>query len=127
MSPAVWSYRDLVFVCLLAWLRQIGMKRPTAAEVVDRVKGMVSEGELIRTLSADSRNLLINEENTSRFEDHPNQLPFSNIFELMSRFDMLEPVDELRHHGPRRVWGPHLVTPANARGFLHMCWLAIPA
>jgi uncharacterized protein (DUF433 family) len=111
-SPAAWSYRDLVFVRLLAWLRQGGMQRPLASQLVGKVRSMAGRGEKIRSLRADRYTLLINEERTSRFAGQPNMLPFDNIFALLSTFDMLEPIDELRARGHHRIWAPHLVTPS---------------
>jgi len=111
-SPATWSYRDLIFLRLLAWLRQVGMQRPLASQLVGDVKGMASRGERIWQLRADRNTLLINEERTSRFSDLPNMLPFDTLFDLLSTFDMLEPVDELRPRGRHRIWAPHLVTPS---------------
>jgi uncharacterized protein (DUF433 family) len=111
-SPATWSYRDLVFLRLLAWLRQVGMQRPLASQLVGEVKGMASKGEQIWQLRADRHTLLINTERTSRFSNQPNMLPFDNLFDLMATFDVLEPVDELRPRGRHRIWAPHLVTPS---------------
>jgi uncharacterized protein (DUF433 family) len=111
-SPAIWSYRDLVFVRLLVWLRQIGMPRPLASEMVGSVRAFAASGEQIRRIRADRYTLLINEETNSRFKDQPNLLPFDNIYELFRTFDILEPIDEFRTHGQRRMWAPHLVTPS---------------
>ncbi len=47
-SPTGWSYRDLVFLRLLAWLRQRGMERSVAADQVARVRAEIEAGEPVR-------------------------------------------------------------------------------
>ena len=109
-DPVAWSYRDLVFLRLLGWLRQLGMPRPLASEHVVEVKSLLAKGSEVRLLRADSRMLLINEERINRFTG-VNLLPFDDIFGLLSTFDLLEPIAELRRQG-HRTWGPDLVNPS---------------
>ncbi len=107
-SPLAWSYRDLVYVRLLAWLRQLGMSRPDAAERVQIVKGTIAQGTSVRMIRSDGRTLFLDDE----AQMGPNLLPFDDFLGLLRRFDLLEPVEELRWRGRDRVWAPDLVTPS---------------
>lgn len=108
-SPVAWSYRDLVYVRLLAWLRQLGMTRPDAAERVHIVKERIAQGARVRMIRSDGRTLLLDDE----AQLGPNLLPFDDFLGLLRRFDLLEPVEELRRRGRDRVWAPDLVTPSD--------------
>ena len=63
------------------------------------------------TSRADSKTLLVDDEVSSRFSG-VNMLPFENLLDLLSTFDLLEPIEELRRRGQVRVWAPDLVTPS---------------
>lgn len=113
-TPAAWSYRDLVYLRLLAWLRQLGMPRPAAAERVASVKGQVAAGGQIRHVRATRDTLLVEDEREDRMGG-PNLLPFDDLRGLVSTFDLADPVAELRrdHRGAHgRLWAPDLVTPS---------------
>jgi uncharacterized protein (DUF433 family) len=110
-TPAAWSYRDLVYLRLLAWLRQLGMERGKARDAVTQVARMIQADETPRYLRADSQSLLVDSERTPRFEGHPNHLPFDDLNGLLSTFDLHEPVEELRRDG-HRAWAPHLIMPS---------------
>ena len=105
-SPMAWSYRDLVYLRLLAWLRNQGMDRPVVAQRVAAVRESVAGGENIRRLRSDGRVLLVDDEVDHRFSGE-NVLP--DRAELLGEFDLLEPIKEL---GDRPLWGPDLVTPS---------------
>jgi len=111
-SPAAWSYRDLVYLRLLAWLRQGGMERHTASGQVRRVKTEVASGRDVRYLFANRDTLVADKERTSRVTGE-NLLPFDDLFELFRTFDLLEPIKELRGDHPSRLWAPNLVTPSS--------------
>jgi uncharacterized protein (DUF433 family) len=112
-SPTNWSYRDLVLLRLLAWLRQIGMPRPKAAKHVATIKTQATSGVEIRHLWATAETLLINDEREDRLGG-PSVLPFADLRGLVATFDLLDPVKELRNPGHERyrLWAPDLVTPS---------------
>jgi uncharacterized protein (DUF433 family) len=110
-APTAWSYRDLVYLRLLAWLRQGGMERQTAAEQVRTLKGEIASGREIRFLFASKTLLVADEERTSRIGGQ-NLLPFDTLLDLVSKFDLLEPVNELGGGDTGRLWAPHLVSPS---------------
>jgi uncharacterized protein (DUF433 family) len=111
-SPKAWSYRDLVYLRLLAWLRQGGMERPIAAEQVAIVKKQVASGSDIQYLHADRNTLLAAGERTSRVTGE-SLLPFDDLFGLLRTFNLLEPVAELGGKDLRQLWAPDLVTPSS--------------
>jgi uncharacterized protein (DUF433 family) len=109
--PTAWSYRDLVYLRLLAWLRQIGMERHMASEQVGVLKQQVSAGHEFRYLFADRQTLVVDDERVDRVSG-ANLLPFENIAGLFNTFDILEPIGELsRDH--RRLWAPDLIRPSS--------------
>jgi len=110
-SPVLWSYRDLVYLRLLAWLRQLGMPRPTAARQVATVKDRVSGGAEVRALHADRNVVLIGDEQMTHVGG-PNLLPFDDLAGLLATFDLLDPIEELRRRGQKRAWAPDLITPS---------------
>ena len=111
-APTAWSYRDLVYLRLLAWLRQVGMERHTASEQVRIIKDEVASGREIQYLFADRDTLVADEERTSRVTGE-NLLPFDDLLGLFRTFDLLEPVAELGGNELRRLWAPDLVTPSS--------------
>jgi len=110
-SPTGWSYRDLVFLRLLAWLRQRGMERSVATRQVARVRAEIEAGEHVRYLYASSRALVAAGERVDRISGE-NLLPFDRLEALFAYFDIAEPIRELgtpRH----RLWAPDLVRPSD--------------
>ena len=113
-SPAAWSYRDLVLLRLMAWLRQIGMPRPNAAERVSAIRSRASDGLEVRHIRATRETLLINDDSEDQFGG-PSLLPFEDLRSLLATFDLLDPVKELQGAGSQRIrlWAPDLVTPSH--------------
>ena len=111
--PATWSYRDLVLLRLLAWLRQGRMQRPLAAEKVASVRTQLSRGLDIQRIHATRSEVLISGDPDTRYEDDSERLlPFEDFYQLLNTFDVLEPVEELRPGSRGDVWAPDLVTPS---------------
>ena len=109
-SPKAWSYRDLVYLRLLAWLRQGGMERYIAAEQVSTLKKQVAEGRSVRRIYADRSTLIVDDEDSNRVGG-VNILPFDDLSKLLRVFDIAEPVKELRGK-VGRLWAPDLVEPS---------------
>ncbi|CAN5795567.1 hypothetical protein BH24ACT5_BH24ACT5_00370 [soil metagenome] len=113
-SPVMWSYRDLVLLRLLAWLRQGGMDRPTAGEKVASVKSQLSSAVEIRFIHATRRDVVLSGENVVDVrDDRENLLPFTDFYRLMGTFDLHEPIAELRSERRGPIWAPDLVTPSD--------------
>jgi uncharacterized protein (DUF433 family) len=109
-SPVAWSYRDLVFLRLLAFLRQAGMPRPSAVEEVSDIKGLVANGHDIRFVHAGGLSVLIDGEDHNRFNGI-DPLPFDNVTSLLHTFDLLTPITEIAPDG-RDLWLPSLLRPS---------------
>lgn len=107
-SPMEWSYRDLVFVRILAWLRQHDMDRNYASEIVAKIRDDLTSGREIDLLRSDGLVVLIGDETTNRF-DGQDPLPLDELIRLMSVFDVVQPINEL---GVHRLWGPNLIEPS---------------
>ena len=107
-KPMAWSYRDLIYLRLLAWLRSNRVARGGAAESVRKVKRSMLEGKRIDLIRTDGRSILIDDELNNQLSG---QDPFQDvaITALMDSFDLLEPISEL---GNRPLWGPDLVNPS---------------
>lgn len=113
-SPTAWSYRDLVFLRLLAWLRQGGMSRHTAARQVAQLKREVASGHQVRRVRATKTELFVEPERFSRTTGEQ-LLPFESLLDYVSRvFDLESPIEELARRGHRRerLWAPSLVMPS---------------
>lgn len=112
--PAMWSYRDLVLLRLLAWLRQGGMARPLAAENVADVKQQLTNGKQVRLIRATRRDVILDDgDGTVVSDDRANLLPSSDFYGLLAAFDLHEPIAELRPGNDRPVWAPDLVRPSD--------------
>lgn len=113
-DPAMWSYRDLVLLRVLAWLRQGGMDRPIAAEKVASIKTQLSSGIEIRFIHATRKDIILNgEDEADARDDRENLLPSSDFYSLLGTFDLHEPIEELRSARRGPVWAPDLVTPSD--------------
>lgn len=112
-TPAMWSYRDLVLLRLLAWLRQGGMARPVATKKVRAVRTHLSRGAEVRYIRATQTDVVLDGTYSEDFDDdRANLLPSSDFFELLATFDLHEPIRELRSARNGPVWAPDLVTPS---------------
>ncbi|MGH9110271.1 MAG: DUF433 domain-containing protein [Acidimicrobiales bacterium] len=110
-SPAGWSYRDLVLLRLLAWLRQRGMDRPVVARQVARIKDELSAGMAVRFVAATQTELMVEPEMVSRTTGNL-ALPFDDLYAYTRTFDLADPVEELQAGDRRRLWAPDLVKPS---------------
>ena len=112
-NPAMWSYRDLVLLRLLAWLRQGGMQRSLAAVKVISVRRQLSEGVDVRQIHATKWDIVLNDTHGGGLaDDRENLLPSPEFYSLLGTFDLHEPIEELRSKRNQPVWAPDLVTPS---------------
>ncbi|MEX2620736.1 MAG: DUF433 domain-containing protein [Egibacteraceae bacterium] len=105
-SPMMWFYRDLVFLRLLARMRQHGIRREQAADdVAELRKLLASPGSQVTTVRIGDR-LFVGDDT---YELGTGQQAFEEVLELTHQFDLLEPIE-----GVNRVptWGPDLVEPS---------------
>lgn len=103
-SPKQWSYRDLVYLRLLVWLRSKGMERAQATREVAEIRRRANAGDLpTLTLRADRQVLIVDPEQS----DGLTGVTPLDVGLLIETFDLAEPVDDIG-----RVWGPNLVRPS---------------
>ncbi len=100
-----WSYRDLVYLRVLAWLRSKKMPRPEAASRVKELRQAIADGHEIHVLQADSHAFVPDGDLTAPMGGQ------SVLFaEMLHPFELSgAAIDEI---GDRRVWGPDFVTPS---------------
>ena len=110
--PTAWSYRDLIYLRLMAFLRQGGMERHTAAHQVKRLKREVERGTDVKYIYASKKTLVIDLERTNRTTGE-SLLPFETLDALFRVFTLQEPIKELaRERQIRRLWAPDLIRPS---------------
>jgi uncharacterized protein (DUF433 family) len=112
-NPTMWSYRDLVLLRLLAWLRQGGMQRSLAAAKVDGIRRQLTEGIEVRNIHATKWDVVLNDTRGDAVpDDRDNLLPSQEFYSLLGTFDLHEPIAELRSRRNQAIWAPDLVTPS---------------
>lgn len=105
-SPRGWSYRDVVYVRMLAWLRGKRMERTGAAERVRYLRKLLSTSEIDPTVHSDGTIFLIGEERSDRFTG---QQAFDGLVEVLDVFKLTEPIEGV---STGELWGPSLVRPS---------------
>ena len=105
-SPMAWSYRDLVFVRVLAWLRNdVKTPRPVAAARVSALKEHISAGKPVTMISADRDSLVVDGDVTAPLDGA------SRLFlDMLQSFDLTAAVEDFGRQST--LWGPDLVTPS---------------
>jgi len=112
--PKHWSYRDLVYLRLFAWLRSKRHSPAAASGHVTRIRSRLAEEPADpMMLRGDGRIVLLGDE---REDALSRQQLMEGVLEHLSSFDLLVPVDidELRVGHRDRLWGPNLVRPSEA-------------
>lgn len=106
--PKAWSYRDLGFARLLAWLRQQGQDRPQASNRVAGLRAVMADAaQQVTEVRSDGSIVLLGEETVDRLTG---QQVLDGMASFLAVFDLLEPIAEL---GRKRLWGPDLLTPSH--------------
>jgi hypothetical protein len=104
--PTAWSYRDLIYVRLTAFLRQGGMERHTAARHVNRLKNEVEHGANVEYIYASRDTLVVDLERTNRTTGN-SLLPFDTLAGLFRVFSLQDPIKELTvERQVRSLWAP---------------------
>ena len=106
-NPMQWSYRDLVYLRMLLWLRRKGMERSAAVERVRMVRRLI-ETEAIDTtvLRSEGQGLIIEGDNIDRMTGEG---VFSVVNEVVDEHDLLDPIPDVST-GP--LWLPNLRRPS---------------
>lgn len=105
-SPRGWSYRDILYARLLAWLRSKGMERTIASHRVIEIRGLMARAEIQPHLRSDGTVMLLDDESVDRFSG---QQVFDGLAELLDVFIMTEAIEGVSR---AELWGPSLVRPS---------------
>lgn len=106
--PQAWSFRDLIFARLVAWLRVKGMPRPEVAARLVAIRRELTESPDFDLLRSDGRGLFLGEASEDRWTGQqamPSVLVFLDEFDLTAQL----PMPDL---GRSKLWGPNLLTPS---------------
>jgi uncharacterized protein (DUF433 family) len=106
--PKLWSYRDLVFLRMIAWLRVKGMQPSRVIQHVRQVRKLAEDGDLkIGVIRSQGRSVLLEGENVDRLSA---EIVFPELTEFLPEFDLMAPIGINDFHG--KIWGPNLVRPS---------------
>ena len=112
LRPCGWSYRDIVFARLLAWLRGKNMGRGDAAAHVGTLREVLAASEIDPTVAADpsvrsdGKVFLIGDEQGDRATG---QQVFDALVTFLDVFELAEPIEGVSRGN---LWGPSLVRPS---------------
>ncbi len=104
--PRGWSYRDIVYARLLAWLRSKHMARSAAAERVGYLRQLLGKSDIDPSIHSDGTIFLIADEHTDRFTG---QQAFDVVVRVLDVFELTEPIKGVSRGD---LWGPSLVRPS---------------
>ncbi len=88
-KPRGWSYRDIVYARLLAWLRSKHMDRLQASQRVNFMRKLLENSEIDPNIHSDGTIFLIGAESTDRFTG---QQAFDGLVEMLDVFQLTEPI-----------------------------------
>jgi hypothetical protein len=110
-TPKEWSYRDLVFLRLLAWLRARGMDLATAVDRVAHVRWVLQKSsESFDVVRSDGSIFLLGGEDFDRITG---QRVMAEVMEYVSAFNLTTSLGLLEEAGGvDRLWGPDLLRPS---------------
>ena len=111
--PLEWSYRDLIYVRLFAWLRTKGMPRPEVASRVKDVRARLEEGSESHVLRSDGRGVFLGLEHVDALTGQSGLPP---VVAFLDEFRLTVGVEKTEF-GRRHLWGPNLLTPSE-RSFI---------
>jgi uncharacterized protein (DUF433 family) len=112
--PKMWSYRDLVYLRLFAWLRTKRMPPARTAEHVRDVRSRLETDTVAHMIvRSEGGVVLLGDEAVDALSG---QQLLSGVLGYLSTFDLMIPVgiDDLHDDHGDRLWGPNLVRPSRA-------------
>ena len=106
-KPMQWSYRDLVFMRMLLWLRRKGMDRSAAVKYALKVRQLIQDGHLDTTVvRSEGQGVIVEGETVDRLTGAS---VFSLVNEVVDEHDLLDPIAN-ESTGP--LWLPNLRRPS---------------
>lgn len=107
LSPRGWSYRDLLYLRLFAWLRKRGMETSGASERVRLISRVLAVQRIDPTVRSDGQHAFLSDETIDRFSG---QQAFDGMTFFLSMFDIAQPIDKVSRTA---MWGPGLIYPSS--------------
>jgi uncharacterized protein (DUF433 family) len=109
--PKAWSYRDLVFLRLTAWLRshQLPLDDVVARVADYRAHFEEASADAVTEVHTDGIGVSLG---PLQMDPVSGQVAFDQLVSYTVKFDLLEPVGDIEHLGHKRLWGPNLVRPS---------------
>lgn len=105
----MWSYRDLVFLRLFAWLRSKGMERQEVARRVDGFKSQMAQDQhALSTIRSDGRATFVDD---AAIDEWTGQTAFSDLLKQLDVFELKSPIGLDDFQGSS-LWGPNLIKPS---------------
>lgn len=105
-QPRGWSYRDLLYLRLMAWLRNKGMNLSGAAERVRLAREVLATESVDPSIRSDGQHAFLSDETSDRFSG---QEAFDGLTLFLDIFDIAQPVDNVSRAA---MWGPGLIYPS---------------
>lgn len=105
--PRGWSYRDVVYARLLAWLRSKHMDRSVASVRVAQLRDLLTTSDIDPAVHSDGTIVLVGGEDTDRFTG---QQAFDGLAELLDVFVLTDAVEGV---SDGELWGPSLLHPSD--------------
>ncbi|MCQ3804173.1 MAG: DUF433 domain-containing protein [Acidimicrobiia bacterium] len=104
--PRGWSYRDLLYLRLFAWLRKRGMETSGVSERVRLIRDVLAGERVDPSVRSDGQHAFLSGETLDRFSG---QQAFDGMTLFLSVFDIAQPIDKVSRSA---MWGPGLVYPS---------------
>lgn len=111
-SPYGWSYRDIVYARLMAWLRGKGMNRDDAAGRIGLLRDELAAADIDPTIAddptvrSDGMVFLIGQEHIDRLTG---KQVFGALISFLDVFELVEPIEDV---SKGNLWGPSLIRPS---------------
>ena len=103
-----WSFRDLVYLRMLLWLRRKGMERTEAADRVRDYRKLIETAASDTTvIRGDGHGVILDGEDVDRATGEG---VWVLAVQLMDEHDLLEPI---RGETSERLWQPNLCRPSD--------------
>lgn len=107
-TPRMWSYRDLILLRMLYWLRTKSMKRDQAAERVRQTRELLTTGDPRAARARTSGTHLHRGDNAVA---DSGQVAFNEIFDYLDEFTVTDAAGVVSELETQTIWGPDLVEP----------------
>lgn len=108
-SPKLWSYRDLILLRMVFWLREKGMEREEVASHVEDTRHLLSLGDIRAARARSDGSHLHRGKETVSVEG---QAAFEEVFEYLDEFTVDEAANLVGEVRQRTLWGPNLREPS---------------